>query len=235
MAAHRVCSIDGCGKQVRAKGVCSGHYERMRRTGDYGPAILRHDNSGTCSVPGCIVRCESMGMCCAHYGRWRRYGDPLGGKRSIRGAAVRWLRENSGHSGDECLTFPFPLGRSGYGHVTMNGRLHRAANAMLRVAKGPPPTPDHVCAHSCGNGDRGCVNPMHLRWATASENMRDQYTHGTRVLGERHGMAKLTIGDVRRIREMSRSSTHDAIADKFGLSRSHVSGIIRGTEWAWLT
>lgn len=30
----RICSIEGCGRKFIAKGLCAGHYQRMRRVGD---------------------------------------------------------------------------------------------------------------------------------------------------------------------------------------------------------
>ena len=41
MAKSRICSIDGCGKPMRTRGMCAIHYNRMRRTGDPGTVIIR--------------------------------------------------------------------------------------------------------------------------------------------------------------------------------------------------
>lgn len=38
--ANATCSVDGCGKQVSCKGMCSSHYGNLRR---YGHAIPRRD------------------------------------------------------------------------------------------------------------------------------------------------------------------------------------------------
>lgn len=234
MAERMICSIPECGKHVFARGWCRNHWNRWRAHGDPLGGLFRQKPGGPCAVSGCDERSLRRGMCGPHYERWRRHGDPLGGPRSVRGAKLKWLRENSGHDGDECLTFPFPLGRHGYGHVTIDGVSHRAAHAMLRVADGPPPTPDHECAHSCGNGHLGCVNPSHLRWATSKENTDDQRKHGTLVRGSRHGMAKLAASDVRKIRGLAGKVQHAELGEMFGVSASHISGVISGKEWGWL-
>ena len=234
MAGSMICTIPECGKSVFARGWCRNHWNRWRAHGDPMGGLFRHRRGGPCKVAGCSGDASRRGMCEAHYGRWKRYGDPNGGQRSIRGAKLRWLRGHAAHDGDECLTFPFPLGQSGYGAVTIDGVTHRAANAMLRVAHGKPPTAQHECAHSCGNGHLGCVNPRHLRWATSKGNTDDQRRHGTLVKGSRHGMSKLTESDVRKIRELAGQVPQAEIAGMFGVSAPHISSVISGKDWGWM-
>ena len=75
MAASRVCSIEGCGKPLCARGLCNTHYAKAKR------------NSVTeiCSIEGCDKPIfNGRGWCSAHYDRWRDHGDPLGGRPSGR-------------------------------------------------------------------------------------------------------------------------------------------------------
>ena len=187
-------------------------------------------SSKLCQIDGCQRPHHANGYCQSHNDQWRRNGDPNKRYRSVRGAKLQWLRRHTNHSGDDCLIFPFTL----YDTVHLDGVAHRAGNVMLRLAQGPPPTEKHECAHSCGNAHLGCVNPKHLRWATSEENTNDQRIHGTLVKGHRHGMAKLTEEDVREIRRLEGSMTQAKIAAIFGVSASHVSGIINRKEWGWL-
>jgi hypothetical protein len=108
---------------------------------------------------------------------------------------------------------------------------HRVIFEMLH---GSPPTSDHVAAHSCFNGAKGCVNPRHIRWATASENEQDKVASGTSNRGERHGMSKLSEDDVRAIRDLEGAMPQTEIARTFGISKWTVGEIIRRERWGWL-
>ncbi len=59
-----LCSLVGCGRELRAKGMCGMHYMRLRQTGqlDLAPRPIR-----TCSVPGCDRPHEARGLCRRHY------------------------------------------------------------------------------------------------------------------------------------------------------------------------
>jgi len=77
----RTCSVDGCGKQPNgSRGLCSMHYERLRRNGDVGPAESVRDRGRFehCQVDGCSDRLVGRGFCNPHYLRFTKYGDPMG-------------------------------------------------------------------------------------------------------------------------------------------------------------
>jgi hypothetical protein len=81
-----LCLVDGCGRNLDshcAKGLCQGHYLRLKATGSVGsPTIKEYDSSRTCSTPACVRRVKARGLCNTHYGRWKRTGqvaaDPIG-------------------------------------------------------------------------------------------------------------------------------------------------------------
>jgi hypothetical protein len=106
---------------------------------------------------------------------------------------------------------------------------------MCEAAHGPRPSPRHECAHSCGKGHEACVNQTHLRWATPEENQRERSLHGTSNRGERQWQSRLTEEDVRAIRDLALTSTNAAIAARFQIDPSHVSKIVSGSAWGWLT
>lgn len=65
----RMCSIEGCGHESRAWGLCSMHWQRMRRHGS--PHVRTRNNvrqpPAMCSVPECKRQHFCRGLCCRHY------------------------------------------------------------------------------------------------------------------------------------------------------------------------
>lgn len=184
-----------------------------------------------CSVSNCGRPSRALGYCSAHYQRQLRHGDPTAG-RIERGECAAWLEAHRGHSSPGCLEWPYARNSVGYGKVQVPGKSRQAHRFMCELAYGPAPTSRHEAAHSCGN--RGCVNPMHLRWATASENQMDRVAHGTSNRGAQHGMAKLSEDQARQIKRLAAAQPHQEIADGFGVSRKTVRDIATGRRWAWL-
>jgi hypothetical protein len=89
---------------------------------------------------------------------------------------------------DDCIAWPFAVRKSsGYGaHSTRKAgkkRNYDAHRFVCSEAHGSPP-PGMQAAHSCGN--KLCVNPKHLYWATAKENLQDAKRHGTLRGGGRY-------------------------------------------------
>lgn len=185
-----------------------------------------------CPVPGCIKDARSGGMCQAHYDRKRRHGDPLGGGTSP-GATEAWLDAHQDHDGDDCLVWPFSHNGVGYGQATIQGRATTAHREMCLRRNGPPPSPAHEAAHTCGQGAKGCCNPKHLVWKTRAENQEDRLSHGTDNRGERHYGAKLTAADVVAIRN-AHGAMHKDLAEEYGVGRSTITAIITRQTWAWL-
>ncbi len=132
--------------------------------------------------------------------------------------------------GDACLIWPFARDRDGYGMMSSR-RVHRM---VCEAVNGPPPTPGHESAHSCGRGSSGCVTPKHLRWATRAENVSDRHVHGSTARGSQHGRAKLTEAQARKIRGLRPSMSRRAIASLFGISPATVNDIDQRRTWAWL-
>lgn len=85
MATPKLCTVDGCGKRLFAKGWCTTHYSRWRIYGDHlhDPPRLQL-RLAPCSVPGCEAPYLQKGFCRPHYLRWRRHGDPLAGNASAK-------------------------------------------------------------------------------------------------------------------------------------------------------
>lgn len=188
-----------------------------------------------CSIPGCGKGGQiRRGWCSAHYFRWRSHGDPLAG-RTPNGEPERYyLEEVITYEGDDCLLWPYARNNYGYGHMWFEGRDSVISRLVCEEANGPPPSPKHEAAHSCGQGSAGCVTKGHVRWAIHIDNEADKRLHGTTNRGENNGCAKLSQDDVETIRALEGKQTQQAIADAYGLQQAHVSNIQRGKRWAWL-
>lgn len=83
----KICEVDGCFKESKARGLCSAHYSQLRRTGNPLGSLKNPDsiieNGFIPQQPifGCQVdKCENphfcKGYCSFHYQRWTDHGDP---------------------------------------------------------------------------------------------------------------------------------------------------------------
>lgn len=90
------------------------------------------------------------------------------------------------------------------------------------------PMPGQEAAHQ--NGVRNDCRASNLRWATPIANAADKLEHGTRVMGIRHGGAKLSEADIATIRISPKRGMD--IAAEYGISRAQVSRIRTGKRWA---
>lgn len=182
-----------------------------------------------CKIEDCGKPARGRGWCPTHYTRWRKHGDPLAVKYPTP-ARDYYEREVLTYDGDECLTWPFSKTAAGYADI--NGQyVHRM---LCEEANGPPPTPRHHAAHSCGHGHLACVTKRHLDWKTPKQNNADKLRHGTEQRGERHGQAKLTEPEVRAIRALKGTMLQKEIAGQFGIDPAYVGQIQRRECWGWL-
>lgn len=106
-------------------------------------------------------------------------------------------------------------------------RVHR----FVALAFLPPrPTPQHEMRHI--DGDRLNNRPSNLAWGTQAENRADMERHGTQVRGERVGGAKLTVQDVRRIRQLlMEGAPKKALARQFGIKPSTIRASNDRKSW----
>lgn len=175
------------------------------------------------------------GMCSMHYQRYKKHGDPSRVDRTPS-PAKDWINEHAAHNGSECLIWPFHIGVDGYGrvHRENDGPLTTASRMMCETVHGKAPSRKHEAAHSCGKGNRGCVNPRHLYWATPSENQMDRVWHGTSNRGERQHGSKLTENEVLEIRSLKGVMPRLEVAGRYGIDPTTVSHVWNVTRWVWL-
>lgn len=188
-----------------------------------------------CTVDDCEYEAQRRGWCFMHYQRWQKHGDPtVGGPR--KNDAAKFYREVVlPYDGDECLTWPFNRGTNGYAQLGEKGRTTILSRRLCEDVNGPPPTPKHEAAHSCGRGKRGCVTKRHLSWKTSAQNKADKFLHGTHGRGERNSVAKLSEVDVLFIKASRDMISQRKLAAKFGVGQAAISLIHRGKNWGWLS
>lgn len=189
-----------------------------------------------CSIPECDKYSQRRGMCYMHYRRLMRHGSPNATKSTPKGDPKRFYQEVvETHDGKDCLIWPYTTNGFGYGQISRDGRMVLVSRLVCEKENGPPPTPEHEAAHSCGKGHFGCVAKSHLSWKTPAENTEDKARHGTIVRGEVHYRAKLSEDDVLAIFSLAGKETQLSLGDRYGVSVTTVCQIQTGKRWAWLT
>lgn len=215
MNKHELCSVSGCSRAVYAKTLCAAHYTKNMREKPDRPR---------CSVEGCDKTAVTRGWCPDHYSRWRLHGDPTAG-RIPRNAAKNFLLNVAvPFESNECLEWPYMKDRTGYGQLQWNGEKQPAHRVVCKIRHGNPLSEDLHAAHNCGN--RKCVNPNHLRWATALENAADKHAHGTVHYGADHHNTRISPEIVSQIRMLNGVFSQKRIGQMFGLRVSSVNRIL---------
>lgn len=198
----------------------------------------------TCSVQGCEKPLVARGWCRSHYHRWWRSDRPQEVPPTL--AERFWAKVDKngpvpGHRPDlgPCWVWTARLS-GGYGHLWEGkrsqgtGRMEGAHRVAWRLAQGPIPEGMYVL-HHCDNP--ACVRVVHLFLGTLRDNNGDRHAKGRTVIpdnrGERHGLARLRESDVVAIRaERAAGVTQDALAHRYGVSRTAVAHVVHGRTWA---
>ena len=129
-------------------------------------------------------------------------------------------------STDDCIMWPFAVRKSsGYGaHCSVRSGVkknHDVHRYVCERAHGPS-LENHQAAHRCGN--KLCVNPQHLYWASPKENAGDSMKHGVLRGGGRYRQ---------RIFEKERESIANSnasilvLAKEYGIAPTYVAKIRR--------
>jgi hypothetical protein len=174
-----------------------------------------------CSVSGCGKKHLAKGFCNAHYLRLKKFGDALHPVKPCQ----TFFDKHVGYQGNKCVIWPYHISKAGYPRLGSTGTAHRL---MCEATHGQRPSEEYQAAHDCGN--RSCINPQHIRWKTPVENAFDRVIHGTHQFGEQIHTAKLSVAQVAEIR-MSKGDRQSDLADRYGISQTNVSAIIRRETW----
>lgn len=165
----------------------------------------------------------------------RKKGKPPSGMNE---AERFWSKVQIG-APDEC--WPWQAARYGkmqYGKFSREREPGRweawdAHRVSFELTHGPIP-PGVTIRHSCDFG--ACCNPGHLLDGTQADNMRDMYARkrdrGRGTFGENQGSSKLSDADILAIRRRHRPNSNAVgLAAEFGVDRSQINRIARGSAW----
>lgn len=148
--------------------------------------------------------------------------------------SMAFLHSLVGHTGDECVLWPFKAVTNGYGALKIGGRAGYTVQAHRQICimvRGNPVGDRTDAAHTCGV--RLCCNPNHIRWATRAENMADKLRHGTHARAERSPVAKQT--NQQAIFIACDPRPYSEIAAEYGCSIQSVCGIKKGRQFSSAT
>lgn len=132
-----------------------------------------------------------------------------------------------------CWEWSGLIDQKGYGRISLRDtkgrvRAFRAHRVAWLLAVGEIPGTEFVC-HRCDN--RRCANPEHLFLGTCMENNADMIAKRRHAFGPKNGIAKLTVEEVRHIKNMRGKISQYDLADQLGITQATVSGIQRGIGW----
>lgn len=132
----------------------------------------------------------------------------------------------------DCLVWVGARKQDGYGRFKIAGQCvssHRYVFTILGIAI---PNGAHVL-HTCDNPP--CVNPSHLFFGGQRDNTLDMIAKGRHrgAVGERNAKSKLTVAQVKEIREKysDRKTPTAKIAKIYGVSQPMISYILIGKNW----
>jgi HNH endonuclease len=115
----------------------------------------------------------------------------------------------------------------GYGSLRVDGKMRRSHRIAWQMAHGPVPGGLQVL-HQCDTPI--CVNVQHLFLGTIQKNVQDMIAKG-----RRRGRGRpLTLATVQAIREEQGTAPQRVVAQRFGISQSHISLIWSGNIWTSL-
>lgn len=180
----------------------------------------------TCSETDCGKPRKALGRCLSHYHKHKR----AKADRSRIGstAANRFNRMFERGGDEECWEWTRSRTPQGYGKFQVSSyRSMLASRFALVLSSGSDLDSDLQACHTCDNPP--CVNPAHLYWGTARDNLQDQIDRGRKPA---HTSSRLTEQTVVQLRE--RYAAGESASDlgrEFGVKQSTVFGVVNGKVW----
>jgi predicted XRE-type DNA-binding protein len=131
---------------------------------------------------------------------------------------------------DSCWNWLAGADKDGYGFVTFHGITYKSTHIAYMITYGEFENGLFVC-HKCDNPS--CVNPKHLFLGTGNDNVKDRHSKKRDAIGSQVGTSKLNEEQVSEIMRLyfNKEMMVKDIAEKFGINRSTITKIAKGTGW----
>lgn len=131
-----------------------------------------------------------------------------------------------------CLPWSGCVNPAGYGMLRVQGVTRLAHRIAWRLAKGH--WPKGCVLHKCDVPR--CVNVAHLWLGSRADNLADMRAKGRGSpppvrCGEANNKAKLTKKQVRKIREIALTVSHEAVGRLYGVTGRTINYIRKGVTW----
>lgn len=133
-----------------------------------------------------------------------------------------------------CIKYLGAISKSGYGVFMIDGKSYNAHRISYELFVGKIPNGKSVL-HKCDN--RQCIAPQHLFLGTQADNVKDMKNkkRNSCGIGEKHGHSKLTIIQVKEIKNFIKlGHKHSIIAKKFNISPQTIADIKAKRSWGYV-
>jgi predicted XRE-type DNA-binding protein len=138
-------------------------------------------------------------------------------------------------SENECWMWKGGKFSNGYGVFHLARKLVKAHRVSFQLFVNDIPDGWEIC-HRCDV--KLCCNPAHLFLGDSNDNIQDMKRKGRNgsAHGSKHGQAKLTDEEVRKIRYLYSQGDllQKEIAAQFGIQQQHVSDLVLNNNWKHL-
>lgn len=162
MTGSGVCSVEGCDKNVQARGLCTTHYGRWRRNGTTD-TVHRRTDQPYCTIPGCDRPTEASGLCLMHYSRRRRGSQIARKAEQVQGGPLieRIRRRMADPNADGCQVWLAQItGGNALPVMRYQGTTLSVRRALWAEAHPGEKLGRRWVVTSCGTPR--CVAPEHL-------------------------------------------------------------------------
>lgn len=158
---------------------------------------------------------------------------------------AKTLEWAASYVGEECLPWPRRWGGkrpnvvAGCHPLITTGMSASRAVYLVHLAQSSPNpqlAQEDWVLHSCGGGQKGCVNLAHLYIGNAGDNARDRERDGHTARGSKAGKSKLAQSQVISIRGGDDGTREyvSLMAFTHGVSESAIYQILTGKTWKHL-
>ncbi len=183
--------------------------------------------AGECDIEGCSVSKYAKGFCRRHYNQCWSTGSPVINRPNPWGSPVeRFWKYVEKLVGEGCWIWKGYKDKNGYGKFCVGSGVNISAHRFSYELHYEPIQSGFLVRHLCNNP--ACCNPKHLAVGSQVDNMRDRLEAGNCPMGEKHPMCKFSDEVVKQV--ISLTGTYQSIGERFGMSRSQVGNIKRGTQ-----